>query len=135
MKKIVTLMAVLGGLTLGLANEAIDAQIEAIQNAPAQERVKLMNEFKVDLSKMKQEDRIAAISAMQSKLQVTKVNMTQNQDSISQIQSQENLNMQQMQNMNQKQAGNQFVQGATMPGATTNSAQGSNVNTNMGMGH
>jgi len=70
MKKITTTLVLLGTLTLGLAADAtIDAQIEKIQNAPAQERVQLMNEFKKQLMAMNQEQRDEAISKMQTKMQ------------------------------------------------------------------
>ncbi len=70
MKKITTILALVGTLTLGLAADAtIDAQIERIQNAPAKERVKLMNEFKQHLMTMNQEQRQEAVAKMQAEMQ------------------------------------------------------------------
>jgi len=42
----------------------IDEQIEAIQNAPVEERFKLMNAFKKNLVKMKEEERIEAMKKL-----------------------------------------------------------------------
>ena len=72
--KITLLVALLGALTSAMAaqtnnsNSDIDAQITKIQNAPAQERVQLMNKFKQQLANMKQADRMQAISQMQKKM-------------------------------------------------------------------
>lgn len=75
--KITLSLALLGALTLGMAEDTVtadttttvDTQIEAIQTAPAQERVRLMNEFKQRLMQMNEEDRMAAIQEMQTKMQ------------------------------------------------------------------
>ena len=75
--KITLSVALLGALTLSMADEtttsntnnSIDTQITKIQNAPAKQRVELMNEFKQQLSTMNKEDRMAAISQMQEKMQ------------------------------------------------------------------
>jgi len=45
----------------------IDAQIDAIKNASIEERFKLMNAFKRDLIKMKEEERIKAITKLSEK--------------------------------------------------------------------
>lgn len=42
----------------------IDAQIEAIKQAPVSERFKLMNAFKKNLIKMKEEERIRALKKL-----------------------------------------------------------------------
>ncbi len=65
MKRITTTLMVLGTLTLGLADANIDAQISEIRNAPAQDRVKLTNEFKQQIATMNKEDRSEAISKLQ----------------------------------------------------------------------
>ena len=77
--KITLSVALLGALTLGMAddtatqssntNSGIDAQITKIQNAPAQERVKLMNQFKEQLANMNVQERTDAIAQMQKKMQ------------------------------------------------------------------
>jgi hypothetical protein len=132
-KSLITL-ALLGSLTLTLADASIDVQITAIQNAPAQERVELMNQFKQQLATMNAEDRSAAISAMQTKMQarqdenhaqrdMTRVRM---QEHAGEMQMEQNGQMSQMQNMNQHQAGEQFMQ---QSGAITHPAAGSGAQT------
>lgn len=44
----------------------IDAQIEAIQKAPVEERFKLMNAFKQEIVQMQEKERIDAMSKLQS---------------------------------------------------------------------
>jgi len=45
----------------------IDAQIRAIQNAPPSERFKLMNTFKKNMIKMKEQERIEAMKKLTKK--------------------------------------------------------------------
>jgi len=47
----------------------IDAQIEAIQQAPVSERFKLMNDFKKKIVKMKEKKRLKAIKKLQETIQ------------------------------------------------------------------
>lgn len=47
----------------------VDAQIEEIQRAPAQERYRLMNQFKRQLAEMNEEERAAAIAKLQEQTQ------------------------------------------------------------------
>jgi len=54
------------GMTLMLHAD-IDSQIDAIKNASVEERFKLMNAFKRDLIKMKEEERIKAITKLSKK--------------------------------------------------------------------
>jgi len=49
----------------------IDAQIDAIKNASTEERFKLMNTFKRNLLKMKEEERIKAITKLSEKSNTT----------------------------------------------------------------
>jgi len=44
----------------------IDAQIEAMRNAPIEERFRLMNAFKQEIVEMKEEERIHAITQLKS---------------------------------------------------------------------
>ena len=111
MKRITTTLVLLGTLTLGLAQDAtIDAQIEEIQNAPLQERVKLMNQLKLRLSTMNQEDRSEAIAKMQAKMQATGT-MTKAQarerERIRKSQVEATEEMLRAEHMNQNQMGNQ----------------------------
>jgi len=49
----------------------IDAQIDAIKNASVEERFKLMNAFKRNLLKMKEEERIKAITKLSEESNTT----------------------------------------------------------------
>ncbi len=65
-----TTLILLGTLTLGIADEiSVDAQITAIQEAPAQERVQLMNQFKTRLTTMNESEREAAITQLRTQIQ------------------------------------------------------------------
>ncbi|MGL7298929.1 hypothetical protein, partial [Salmonella sp. NW910] len=107
----------------------IDAQIEAIQSAPEQDRVELMNEFKQRLMQMNQEERMAAIQEMQSKMQAEAgtetasmardMTQTRAQDHVQEMQLQTNENMSQVQNMIQQQAGSQYMQTVETSGITS----------------
>ena len=139
--KITLSLALLGALTLGMAaednnsttedqptvKESIDAQIANIKSASAAERVKLMNQFKEKLATMNLEDRTAAISAMQTKINgnvqagatsvtdTTKATsamiQTRAQQQSQEMQSQSNAQMTQYQTMMQGQADNMKTQG------------------------
>ena len=168
-------LALIGTMSLGMAEDttasvetttttettvSVDAQIAEIQAAPAQERVELMNQFKQRLANMNQEERAAAITALQEKMQasgkafgsqtrtdaqmakentkamgeMTSMRAKEHAQEM-QIQNSEEIN--QMQNMNQHQTANQFM---NMPGNAPASsmpmsggaAGGSNFNMNMG---
>jgi len=132
--KITLSLALLGALTLGMAAEdnnsttteaqpsvkaSIDAQIANIKSASAAERVKLMNQFKEKLATMNLEDRTAAISAMQTKINgnvqagATSINentqatstmiQTRAQEQSQEMQAQSNAKMTQYQTMMQNQ--------------------------------
>ncbi len=142
--KIVLSAALIGAFTLGMADDTaptdttttVDTQIEAIQSAPAQERVQLMNEFKQKLMQMNQEDRMAAIQEMQSKMQTSQngeamgdMTRTRTQEHAQEMQMQTNEQMNNTQNMMQQQAGNQFIQ--TSGGAGGGAGGAPSMNTNM----
>ena len=145
--KITLSVALLGLLSIASAEEttastdttvSVDTQIKAIQAAPAQERVQLMNEFKQKLMQMNQEERMAAIQEMQSKMQTQKMvsgegqgfgDMTRTRAQEMQMQTNEQMNH--IQNMTQQQAGSQFIQtGGAGSGANT-PAGAPSMNTNM----
>ncbi len=115
MKKVTAILALVGTLTLGLAADAtIDAQIERIQNAPAKERVKLMNEFKQHLMTMNKEQRQEAVAAMQAEMQAAgEMSKTQAQERkrehVAAAQAEATGEMNRHQNMHQKQMGNQVA--------------------------
>ncbi|WP_457749677.1 hypothetical protein [Sulfurimonas sp.] len=150
--KIITIIlsvTLIGAFTMGMADEAastdttssVDAQIEAIQAAPAQERVELMNEFKQRLMQMNQEDRMLAIQEMQSKMQASAPQSSEAmsgdmtharaQEHVQEMQMQTNEQMNTMQNMTQQQAGSQFMQ-TTGAGTSLNIPAGGapSMNTN-----
>jgi len=103
----------------------IDEQIAKIQAAPEAERVKLMNQFKQQLMQMNQNDRMAAISAMQEKMRAngnrvgTEAEMRANetmhmaqehmQEHVQEMQMQTTQRMNQMQQMTQQQVGDQIM--------------------------
>lgn len=139
--KAITLSAaalmLLGTLTLGMAEDVatditVDDQITAIQEAPAQERVRLMNQFKTRLATMNEADREAAITQLRTQTQAQTQarekdgtaegeqlqTRTQTQTRSRVNEMQQTQDMQQMQQMNQRQAGDQLRQQA---GAMENS--------------
>ena len=58
-----------GSFSQLLAEDSIDHQINAIQKASPQERVQLMNKFKMQLADMNEEERANAIIQMQERMQ------------------------------------------------------------------
>jgi len=103
---------------------SVDAEIEAIQTAPAQERVRLMNQFKRRLMNMNEAERSEAIAQLQSAMQTAQDTAISTQDTATQtmmqtrtrtqtraqdMQMQVNEEAVQMQTMNQMRVGNQMV--------------------------
>ena len=140
----VVAVALLGTLTLGMAEEAtsantsIDAQISAIENAKTQEqRVKLMNEFKTTVSTLSKEDRAFAVEQLRSTMQVNGEH-TQTRDQVRErmriSQMEEAQNVQAQQQMNQHRAASQAMGESMMSangaGATTGGAS-AGANSNM----
>ncbi len=114
MKKTLLVLALLGGLSFSFAedpaldNATIDDQITEIQNAPEQERVQLMNQFKLRVANMNQEQRSEAIQQLQQRMGT----QTKNKDSQQQMQMQQSGEMLKIQNMHQHRVGSQFQQQA-----------------------
>jgi hypothetical protein len=101
-KKLVAL-ALLGSLTTVFAEATIDEQIDAIQNAPAQERVQLMNQFKIRLRSMNEADREQAISALRNR--TMQQQQTKNMQEDSQLRERNQIEqMNQVRTMNQWRA-------------------------------
>ena len=77
----------------------IDAQITQIKNAPPQERVKLMNAFKVQLSKMNETQREKAISTLRATISTRHAENTKHtniyEHTVSQHIQQQNLHQEQ----------------------------------------
>ena len=86
--------------SLGAAS--IDEQISAIINAPSEERVELVNQFKKTLATMSTEDRIDAINQMRSSMQATNL---QTQTKVHQTQNSQNIEF--VQKMNQQSTASQ----------------------------
>ena len=141
MKSFKTHLAVaifLGALTQVGANEAVDAQIQAIKDADPQERRELINELKQEIAQMNKDEQSEAVIQMrlqlkamnQEKVMTAEKTQTkkqvqyqykEKQESESQEQKriqtmkqtqkmQQTQQMQQMENMNQHQGANQFSQ-------------------------
>jgi phosphoribosylanthranilate isomerase len=115
--KITAALMLLGALTLGLAEDAIDTQIGEINAAPTQERVKLMNQFKEKLSTLSAEERAEAITKLQTRTQ------TQTREKFRVNQAEQMENMKRSEQMHQNQIMDQTVQqnlgGASQGGSNT----------------
>lgn len=107
MKTVLIFLTLFVITTLHLSAQDIDAQMESIRQASPQERVQLMNELKRQIAQMNQSDRSTAINNLRSSMQ--KKNMMQ--ESVNRGQFQSSQEMFQKQTENQKQAGNQIMQG------------------------
>jgi hypothetical protein len=108
----------------------VDDEIAAIQAAPAQERVRLMNQFKQRLMSMNEAERSEAITQMQAAMQTTTDATTTATDTATQAMMQTRMRTQtraqdmqmqvnedaiQMQNMNQMRVGTQMANLPTNP--------------------
>lgn len=88
------------------AESTVDQQITAIQKASVQERVQLMNQFKVNLANMNDAERAEAMNKLQERLQVrTQVMDGKGLEAQNRVQ-----HMNQVQQMNQTQQMNQVNQ-------------------------
>ncbi|MCJ7765039.1 MAG: hypothetical protein MUP09_03780 [Thiovulaceae bacterium] len=123
--KAITLSAalmLLGSLTLGMADATIDEQITVIKNAPAQERVQLMNQLKERLATMNASEREAAIKQLRIQTQTRQQSdknegekrqthtQTQERSRVNQMQQTEQ--MQRMEEMQQRKNGDQAMPGS-----------------------
>lgn len=96
-------IAIIGSLTAVFAEATVDEQIQEIKNAPAQERVQLMNQFKVRLRSMNEADREQAISALRT--QTMQQQQTKNMQEDSQLRERNQIEqMNQVRTMNQWKA-------------------------------
>jgi hypothetical protein len=99
-----TTLMLLGSLTLAMADATIDEQITAIKNAPAQERVQLMNRFKERLAAMNESEREEAITQLRTQMQTRQQdNTAEGEQSQTRTQTQERNRMNQMQQTEQMQ--------------------------------
>ena len=103
-----TLM-LLGTLPLGMAEDVttemtVDQQITAIKNAPAQERVRLMNQFKLRLATMNEAEREAAITQLRTQTQTrTETGDAEGEKMQTRTMTQERSRLNEMQQMQQMQ--------------------------------
>ncbi len=104
-------------MLLGMVNSvyaevSVDAQLRAIQAAPASKRVELMNQFKQRLAEMNAQERAEAITKMRSQMQKQqrehKSEMQVHQKG-RQEQMQHSEKMQRMEQMQQHQRGEQYM--------------------------
>ncbi len=115
-------------ITLGLVASAsmmlaeepgfIDKEIKKIKEAPAQERVELMNAFKLKLAQMNQQERTEALEKLraQIRVQTNKQTDTEGKELTKRLQERNEVmqmdevkQMEQVQKMQQEQMGNQFA--------------------------
>ncbi|MGB3961986.1 MAG: hypothetical protein WBK95_07095 [Sulfurimonas sp.] len=96
----------LGTFNFAVANDDVDAQIAQINKAPVQERVQLMNEFKLKLSTLSAQEREEAITKLQAKTQ----NQEQVRERIRQNQTEPTENMKRSQQMNQLKSTSPMMQ-------------------------
>jgi hypothetical protein len=113
--KVVSMMVLLGALTLTVADDAIDIQISEINAASAEKKVQLMNQFKLKLSTLTAEERAEAIS----KLQVQTRTQIRERNRVNQTEQTEN--MKRSEQMQQHQMMQQNI-GAASLGNTNTSA-------------
>ena len=96
MKKLLFIIFVLQSL-VDADVSSVDTQIQKIRSASPQERVKLMNEFKLRVSQMNREERSHILKKMQTKMRTRA------------RQKREGQEVAKYQNMNQHQMGNQLA--------------------------
>lgn len=103
----------LGSLSAALAEVDVDARIEAIKSATAQERVRLVNDFKTTLSTLSRQERAEAIEKFRSSMENDgeKLKLRERvRERVRINQMDETMERQQNQRMNQNQVGSQFLQ-------------------------
>ncbi|MDD2790232.1 MAG: hypothetical protein PHU40_06130 [Sulfurimonas sp.] len=96
----------LGTLSFAMASDSMDAEIAQINEAPTQERVKLMNEFKLKLSTLSSEEREEAITKLQTRTQTK----AQIRERVRVNQAEQTESMKRAEQMNQYQGANQMMQ-------------------------
>ena len=66
--KLLPILMLLGNLTFAMAELSIDQKIQNIKNASPEKRVQMMNQFRLQMAKMNQQDRMNAIKKLQEKI-------------------------------------------------------------------
>lgn len=94
-------------LAQSIQDEHVAMKINAIKDAEPAERVKLMNQFKLELAQMNQEERADTIDKMQKQMNKEQVRVQENVQNRQMDHMQKTTNMEQM---NQRQGAEQFRQ-------------------------
>ena len=111
MKTLKTTLILLFLTVTTLFSATVDEQISAIVNAAPEDRVSLVNEFKVTLSTLNNDERAAAITQMRSTMNVASAQIkTQERTENRLHQATQSEEMQRTQQMNQKQTVSQAMQ-------------------------
>ncbi len=111
MKTLKTTLILLFLTVTTLFSATVDEQISAIVNAAPEDRVSLVNEFKVTLSTMNNDERAAAITQMRSTMNVASAQIKTQERSKNRLhQATQSEEMQRTQQMNQKQTVSQAMQ-------------------------
>ncbi|MBN2816284.1 MAG: hypothetical protein JXQ67_06335 [Campylobacterales bacterium] len=106
MKNLFAILTLFSFLNLLYAEDSINEQIEQIKNAPAKERVKLMNRLKLQISQMNKEQRAEALQKLQTRQGTMMQQKSFYQNGIydgNKIQSQKSMNT--LQNNGTRQSG------------------------------
>ena len=101
MKTIKTLLLLMLLVSSTFADASMDEKIQAIQNAAPEDRVELVNEFKILLSTMSENERATAITQLRSSMS-TNSEQTPIRDRSCTNQMNENQEIQKNQQMNQR---------------------------------
>ncbi|MFY9142626.1 hypothetical protein [Sulfuricurvum sp.] len=116
MQSIILGMLLAGTLVHVSAEDSIDTQIDEIQKAPAEQRVQLMNQLKMKLANMNEEDQIKAMTQMRERLQTRAQKRSSNTAHEAQIRMNQMQQMNQMQHQNMMQTQNLNMNGGAMQG-------------------
>ncbi len=137
--RLVATLALLGTLSLGMAedvtvetteNLTVDEQITAIIDATPEERVDLVNDFKVTLSTLSDEERAAAIDQLRSSIEPS-ADQLQMQ---TQTQTRERSRINQMEQTESVQAAQAMTQ-QEVPGQVMQQGGGAPIDTSVIGGH
>ncbi len=139
--RLVATLALLGTLTLGMAedvtaepaeNLTVDEQITAIINATPEERVDLVNDFKVTLSTLSDEERAAAIDQLRSSIEPSADQVQMQAQTQTQTRQRSRIN--QMEQTESVQAVGSMVQ-QEVPGQVMQQGGGAPIDTSIIGGH
>lgn len=109
-------MLLAGTLVHARAEDSIDTQIDEIQKAPAEQRVQLMNQLKMKLANMNEEDQSKAMNQMRERLQTRVQKRSSNTTQEAQKHMNQMQQMNQIQHQNMVQTQNLNMSGGAMQG-------------------